>query len=65
MDTDEHRFSGLNSGLALLRFGSQSGERLLDVETRGFRWFLSVFICVHLCSSVVDVCRPPHLRTSI
>ena len=48
MDTDEHRFSGLNSGLALLRFGSQSGERLLDVETRGFRWFLSVFFCAHL-----------------
>ena len=78
MDTDEHRFSGLNSGLALLCFGSQSGERFLAGEKRGLRWFLSVFICIHLwltCAAPLTYARqskwlplkpraprPPHSR---
>jgi hypothetical protein len=48
MDTDEHRFWGLNSGPASLCFGALSGERILAMEKRGFEQSLSVFICVHL-----------------
>jgi hypothetical protein len=35
MDTDEHRSGGPESGLALIGFGLQSGERIVAVEKGG------------------------------
>jgi len=48
MNTDGHRFWGLNSSFASLGFASLSGDRMPAREKRGFEQSLSVFICVYL-----------------
>ena len=48
MDPDEHGYWGLDPGFAWPWFGSLSGERIPNMEQRGFEQSRSVSVCVYL-----------------